>query len=167
MTSSINHATPDWLKAASRTLDLRGEVTEAWALVHRMCCRARTGEGDAAVRLFGNLMEVKTADTLWSIAHGVHIIDANYAGAAAFAELLLQSHEKDEKGNFIIDLLPALPSSWAKHGSFRGLCARGGWEVDCEWRDGKPVNVDLRPGPNAGPKPLVRFNGVPVDRADM
>ena len=163
----INHATPDWLKAASRTLDLRGEVTEAWALVHRMCCRARTGEGDAAVRLFGNLMEVKTADTLWSIAHGVHIIDANYAGAAAFAELLLQSHEKDEKGNFIIDLLPALPSSWAKHGSFRGLCARGGWEVDCEWRDGKPVNVDLRPGPNAGPKPLVRFNGVPVDRADM
>ena len=155
----INRTTPQWLKAASRTLDLRGEVTEAWALVHRMCCRARTGEGDAAVRLFGNLMEVKTADTLWSIAHGVHIIDANYAGAAAFAELLLQSHEKDEKGNFVIDLLPALPSSWAKHGSFRGLCARGGWEVDCEWRDGKPVKVDLRPGPNAGPKPSVRFRG--------
>ena len=155
----INRATPEWLKAASRTLDLRGEVTEAWALVHRVCCRARTGEGDAAVRLFGNLMEVKTADTLWSIAHGVHIIDANYAGAAAFAELLLQSHEKDGNGNFIIDLLPALPSSWAKHGSFRGLCARGGWEVDCEWRDGKPVKVDLRPGPNAGPKPTVRFGG--------
>ena len=84
----MNRTTPDWLKAASRTLDLRGEVTEAWALLHRMCCRARTGEGDAAVRLFGNLMEVKTADTLWSIAHGVHIIDANYAGAAAFARWL-------------------------------------------------------------------------------
>ena len=152
----MNRTTPDWLKAASRTLDLRGEVTEAWALLHRMCCRARTGEGDAAVRLFGNLMEVKTADTLWSIAHGVHIIDANYAGAAAFAELVLQSHELDEKGNFVIDLLPALPSSWAKHGSFRGLCARGGWEVDCEWRDGKPVKVNLRPGPHAGPKPTVR-----------
>lgn len=160
--SIINRTTPDWLKAARRTLDLRGEVTEAWALVHRMCCRARTGEGDAAVRLFGNLMEAKTADTLWSIAHGVHIIDANYAGAAAFAELLLQSHEKDELGNFIIDLLPALPSSWAKHGSFRGLCARGGWEVDCEWRDGKPVKVELRPGPCAGPKPLVRFKGEPL-----
>ena len=157
----MNRTTPDWLKAASRTLDLRGEVTEAWALVHRMCCRARTGEGDAAVRLFGNLMEVKTADTLWSIAHGVHIIDANYAGAAAFAELVLQSHELDEKGNFVIDLLPALPSSWAKHGSFRGLCARGGWEVDCEWRDGKPVKVNLHPGPHAGPKPLVRFQGRP------
>ncbi len=159
----MNRTTPDWLKAASRTLDLRGEVTEAWALLHRMCCRARTGEGDAAVRLFGNLMEVKTADTLWSIAHGVHIIDANYAGAAAFAELVLQSHELDEKGNFVIDLLPALPSSWAKHGSFRGLCARGGWEVDCEWRDGKPVKVALRPGPHAGTRPLVRFGGKPLD----
>ena len=158
----MNRTTPDWLKAASRTLDLRGEVTEAWALVHRMCCRARTGEGDAVVRLFGNLMEVKTADTLWSIAHGVHIIDANYAGAAAFAELVLQSHELDEKGNFVIDLLPALPSSWAKHGSFRGLCARGGWEVDCEWRDGKPEKVNLRPGPHATPvPPLVRFAGRP------
>lgn len=158
----INRTTPEWLRAASRTLDLRGEVTEAWALVHRMCCRARTGEGDAALRLFGNLMEVKTADTLWSVAHGVHLIDANYAGAAAFAELLLQSHELDAAGNFVIDLLPALPSSWAKHGSFRGLCARGGWEVDCEWRDGKPAKVELRPGKNAGPKPLVRFGGKPL-----
>ncbi len=158
----MNRTTPDWLKAASRTLDLRGEVTEAWALLHRMCCRARTGEGDAAVRLFGNLMELKTADTLWSVAHGVHSVDANYAGASAFAELLLQSHELDEKGNFVIDLLPALPSSWAKHGSFRGLCARGGWEVDCEWRDGKPVKVALRPSPNAGPRPFVRFGGKPL-----
>ena len=160
----INRTTPDWLKAASRTLDLRGEMTTAWALVHRACCRTRTGEGDAAVRLFGNLMEAKTADTLWSIAHGVHIIDANYAGAALFAELVLQSHELDEKGNFVIDLLPALPSAWAKHGSFRGLCARGGWEVDCGWRDGKPVKVNLHPGPNAvGPCPLVRFGGKPLD----
>ena len=158
----INRRTPDWLAAARRTLDLRGEVTEAWALLHRMCCRARTGEGDAAVRLFGNLMEVKTADTLWSTAHGAHIVDANYAGAAAFAELLLQSHERDENGNFIIDLLPALPSTWSDHGSFRGLCARGGWEVDCEWRKGVPVNVALRRAAGNAPVPLVRFGGKPA-----
>ncbi len=140
----INHSTPDWMKAASRTLDMRGEKTEAWAIVHRMCCRARTGEGDIALRLFGNLMEYKATDTLWSIAHGVHQIDANYGGAAAFAELLLQSHELDADGNFKIDLLPALPSSWAKHGSFRGLRARGGKVVDCEWRDGKVVRSEVR-----------------------
>lgn len=140
----INRATPDWMKAARRTLDMRGEKTEAWAIVHRMCCRARTGDGDIALRLFGNLMKYKTADTLWSIAHGVHLIDANYGGAAAFAELLLQSHELDADGNFKIDLLPALPTSWAKHGSFRGLRARGGKVVDCEWRDGKVVRSEVR-----------------------
>lgn len=29
--------------------------------------------------------------------------------------------------------------------------------VDCEWKDGQPVKVELRPGPNAGPRPVVRF----------
>ena len=37
-----------------------------------------------------------------------------------------------------------------------------GWVVDCEWRDGKPVKVTLRPGPHAGPKPCMRFNGQPL-----
>lgn len=59
--------------------------------------------------------------------------------------------------------LPALPTTWATHGSFRGLCARGGWEVDCEWRDGRPAKVALRPGSNACPRPLVRFDGRPWD----
>jgi len=157
----MNRTTPKWLLAARRTLDLRGEHTEAWALVHRMCCRARLGDGDRATILFDNLMREKTADTLWSIAHGVHIIDANYAGTAAFTEMVVHSHERDEKGNFIVDLLPALPTAWKPAGSFKGLCVRGGWVVDCEWKDGKPVKVELRPGPNAGPRPQVRFNGRP------
>ena len=67
--------------------------------------------------------------------------------------MLMQSH----RGG--IDLLPALPQEWAKQGSFKGLCARGGWMVDCEWKDGQPVKVELRPGPNAGPRPVVRFKG--------
>lgn len=157
----INRTTPAWCKAASTTLDLRGDHTEAWALVHRMCCRARLGEGDRATILFGNLMREKTADTLWSIAHGVHIIDANYAGTAAFTEMLVQSHECDAQGNFIVDLLPALPTAWKNAGSFKGLCVRGGWMIDCTWKNGKPVKVDLRPGPHAGKRPQVRFEGQP------
>ena len=73
--------------------------------------------------------------------------------------MLLQSHETDADGNFLIDLLPALPRKWASHGSFKGLCARGGWMVDCEWKDGKPVKVALRPGAHAAKKPVVRYNG--------
>jgi hypothetical protein len=70
---------------------------------------------------------------------------------------------RDADGNFVIVLLPALPKKWAVHGSFRGLCARGGWIVDCEWSDGRPLAVTLRPGPHAvAAPPRVRFGGKPL-----
>jgi len=158
----VSRATPNFLAAAKRTLDLRGDHSHAWALAHRMCCRARTGEGDRALALFGNMMRESTCDTLWAKIGSFQEIDANAGGTAAIAEMLLQSHETDEDGNFIIDLLPALPAKWAAHGSFKGLCARGGWTVDCEWRDGKPADVALRPGENMTARPLVRFAGTKV-----
>jgi len=155
----INRATPEWLTAASRTLDLRGDRTHAWSIAHRACCRARTGEGDKALSALDILFKTRLADTLWAKIGSTQEIDANLGYTAAVTEMLLQSHETDADGNFLIDLLPALPKKWASHGSFRGLCARGGWMVDCEWKDGKPVKVALRPGAHAAKKPVVRYNG--------
>ena len=42
-----------------------------------------------------------------------------------------------------IELLPALPKAWPS-GSVKGLHARGGFELDVQWKESKLVNVTVR-----------------------
>ncbi len=131
----INDSHPDWMEAASVTLDLRGEPGNGWATAHRMNARARLQEGEKALDLYRLFITDRAAENLWSM-HPPFQIDGNLGVMAGVAEMLLQSHEG------FIKPIPALPKAWST-GSFHGLVARGNFKVSAEWKAGDLSSLSI------------------------
>jgi alpha-L-fucosidase 2 len=147
--------TPDLARAAGVSLDHRGMGNVGWSLAWQVGLWARLGEAEKSYAAYSALLSRNANPNLFDQCHSGRAlpfeIDANFGGPAGLAEMLVQSHVRNEDcrlsdsagAPFEISLLPALPAAWPE-GRVTGLRTRGGFEVDISWKDGELKEAIVR-----------------------
>ncbi len=128
--------TPELAEAARVSMNARGDSSTGWSRAWKISIWARLHDGDRAYKILSSMLGSMILDNLFN-THPPFQIDGNFGYAAGVCEMLLQSHMGE------VHFLPALPDAWPA-GSVRGMRARGGLEIDVQWRQGRVTTATLK-----------------------
>jgi alpha-L-fucosidase 2 len=128
--------TPQFIDACKAVLNQRGDGTTGFSRGWKMALWARLYDGNRANKIFKGYLREQCYPQLFAKCGKPLQIDGTMGVAAGITEMLIQSHEA------VIDLLPALPDEW-EEGQFRGVCARGGFQLDMKWENRSIIEVDI------------------------
>jgi alpha-L-fucosidase 2 len=130
---SVKH-TPELVDGIKAVLEQRGDGGTGFSRAWKTALWARLFDGERAHSIYKGYLEEQCYMSLFAKCFTPLQVDGSLGMTAAITEMLMQSHENE------IVLLPALPVEW-NQGSFNGVRARGGFELDYNWDAGKVKNV--------------------------
>ena len=128
--------TPQFVDAINAVLEQRGDGGTGFSRGWKMALWARLYDGDRANKIFKGYIKEQAYPQLFAKCYTPLQVDGSLGVTAGITEMLMQSHEG------VIELLPALPKEWST-GEFKGVCARGAFELDMKWKEGKITNVEV------------------------
>ena len=144
-----------YANAMKVTLNTRGDEGTGWSKAWKLNFWARLHDGNRSHALLRSAMKLTVPQgrfggvyTNLFDAHPPFQIDGNFGCTAGIAEMLMQS-----QGGYI-ELLPALPDAW-KNGAFKGMKARGNFEVDVIWKEGQITSIEILS--NAGAECMLKY----------